>query len=86
MGQEILLAVVDIQEQLGNVEADVKDLKDSHDRTFRRVDDFLSTLGRHETELAALRSSHERLEERVLRLEKKSVSNHQDHLGGFCLR
>jgi chromosome segregation ATPase len=67
--QKILTAVVDIQQRLGSVENDITYLKESHDRTFRRIDDFLSTLGRHETELAALRSSRERLEERIVKLE-----------------
>ena len=67
----MLTVLVDVQERVTNVEQDVGHLKDSHDRTFRRIDDFLSTLGRHESEIAALRSSRERIEERVAKLEEK---------------
>ena len=66
----ISVAVVDIKERVDKHDEDLTYLKDSHDRTFRRIDDFLSTLGRHESEIAALRSSRERLEARIIRLEE----------------
>lgn len=66
----MLQLLVDLKSASDRHDHDLAYLKDSHDRTFRRIDDFLSTLSRHETEIAALRSSRERMEERIVRIEK----------------
>ncbi|HBU28180.1 TPA: hypothetical protein DEB00_03630 [Candidatus Uhrbacteria bacterium] len=67
--ENMLMLLVNINEKVEKHDTDLAYLKESHDRTFRRIDDFLSTLGRHEAEIAALRSSRERMEDRLTKIE-----------------
>lgn len=67
--EKMLAILVDNQEMLKWHGEALEALQESHDRTFRRIDDFLSTLSLHEAEIAALRASRERLEKRVEKLE-----------------
>ncbi len=65
------MAFINLDDKMGKMDARVTHLEVQHERTFRRIDEFLILTNRHEAELAALRSADCRLDERLLILEKK---------------
>lgn len=65
------MAFINLDDKVGRLDNRVTHLEAQHERTFRRIDDFLIMANRHEAEIAALRCADARLDERLTILEKK---------------
>ncbi len=67
---KILSIVLDNQTDLKDVKSRIGHVEDVQEKTFNKLDGFLSLIQQHEIEIAALRSAVSRLSERVDMLEK----------------
>lgn len=70
---KILDAVLDTQSDVKELTNRVGHVEDVQEKTYSKLDGFLTLIDRHEAELAALRSKYERLEERIGKLETQKV-------------
>lgn len=57
-----------VEDQVGRI----AHIEEVVDRTFTKIDDFMTVLNRHESEIAALGMKYTRLEDRVVTLESQS--------------
>ena len=63
--------VVDIKEGQEGMDRRLRRLEDITEKSFRKLDAFLTLVKKQESELAALRHMYERLENRVIKLESR---------------
>jgi chromosome segregation ATPase len=69
----LLVVTLDTQVDVKELKHRTARLEESHERTFSRLDDFLTILRRHDDEVMATRNTCDRLSQRVERLEKRNV-------------
>ncbi|MBP9695572.1 MAG: hypothetical protein KBD73_04195 [Candidatus Magasanikbacteria bacterium] len=67
---KILSIVLDNQADMKDVKSRIGNIEDVQNKTFNKLDGFLSLIQKHEIEIAALRLAVSRLSERVDMLEK----------------
>lgn len=68
---KIIVAVLDNKQEIGDIKVELKTMRENQDRTYLRIDEFMTLIDRHEAEIAALRAKTDRLEERLAILEQK---------------
>lgn len=69
--ERLMLAVVDLQEDIKDMKPRLAHVEDVADKTFGKIDGFVVIVHRDEAEIAALRMSQERLTGRVTKLEAR---------------
>ncbi|MBD3281669.1 hypothetical protein GF391_02890 [Candidatus Uhrbacteria bacterium] len=65
------LAVFNNTELIKGLDGRVIHLEEQHDRTFRRIDDFLVNMNRSSQEITSLRATSDRHEDKISTIEKK---------------
>lgn len=69
---KILNIVLDTQESIKDLTQRVSHVEETQDKTFNRLDGFLTIIDRYESEISALKSKYERLEQRLSKLEMQT--------------
>lgn len=68
----LLAITLHIQEKTDGLDERVGRLEQAHEKTYNKIDGFISFLQRNETETFALRGAYDRLSDRIDRLEKQT--------------
>lgn len=61
----IEVGFIGLRSDHAETQARIARLEEHHERTFKRIDEFLTLVERHETEISALRGGLQRVEERL---------------------
>jgi len=70
---KILNIVLDTQESIKDLSQRVVHVEETQNKTYDRLDGFLTIIDRYESEIAALKSKYERLEQRLAKLETQTI-------------